>query len=55
MAHVSINFIILPTLENLERGIPVSVAHGHILQIVKAMPDTIVKQAANFKKIQAFS
>ena len=55
MTHVSNDFIRLPTLENLERGIPVSVAHGHILQIVKAMPDTIVKQAANFKKIQAFS
>ena len=51
MAHVSINFIRLPTLENLERGVPVSVAHGHILQIVKVMPDIKVKQAADFKKI----
>ena len=55
MAHVNINFIRLPTLENLERGIPVSVAHEHILQIVKAMPDTKVEQAADFMKIQAFS
>ena len=50
----NITFIRLPTLENLERGISVSAAHGHPLQIVKTMPDTKVKQAVYFEKMLAF-